>query len=51
MKDQIEIQIDGEVLKANKREFKSGKDGYGWYGKVHMDGDRYQATVNIVRIR
>lgn len=50
MKDEIEIVINGLRYVAPKRTFSSGKSGYGVYGKQEIDGDRYQISMNIVRI-
>ena len=34
MKNEIDIQIDATHTIAKQRNFKTGKEGYGFYGKV-----------------
>jgi len=42
-----EVHVDSLML---ERQFKSGKSGYGHYGKIHTDdGRHYQVSVNIVQ--
>lgn len=50
MGKKIKIKIDKEEFDAEERTFKSGKVGFGLYGKVVIDNERYQMVVNIVKI-
>lgn len=46
--------IDGKslgVLILNRKEFKSGREGWFGQGKVKIDGVRHQAQVQAVEIR
>jgi len=46
--------IDGKslgVLILNRKEFKSGREGWFGQGKVTIDGARHQAQVQAVEIR
>jgi hypothetical protein len=49
-KKEIEISIAGRKFKAEKKKFKSGKIGYGLYGKLEIDNAKYQIVCNIVKI-
>jgi hypothetical protein len=42
---------DIATLTANHRDFKSGRDGFGYYGKVEIAGLRHQCSLNIVKIK
>lgn len=46
----MKIKIDKNDFEAEERTFKSGKKGFGLYGKVEIDNDRYQMVINIVKI-
>lgn len=35
---------------ADARTFSSGKTGFGAYGKVTVNGERYQLSFNLVKI-
>jgi len=50
MTKKIKIKIDQSEFEAEERTFSSGKKGFGLYGKVEIEGDRYQMIVNIVKI-
>jgi len=50
MKDKIKVKIDENEFEAKWREFSTGSEGYGWYGKIEIDGERYQVSLNIVNI-
>jgi hypothetical protein len=50
MAKKIKIKIDEHEFDAEERTFKSGKKGFGLYGKVEIEGDRYQMVINIVKI-
>jgi hypothetical protein len=49
-KEEIEIKIDEMVDKAKLRTFSSGKVGFGWYGKITIEGERYQVSMNVVKL-
>ena len=51
MKPEIMISVDGNEDVAKKRTFRSGKEGYGFYGKIEIDGERFQVSCNVVKIR
>jgi len=41
---------NGPTLSANSRTFKTGSTGFGAFGKIEIEGARYQVSLNIVRI-
>lgn len=47
-KRDIKIVIDGEEFKAEYREFKSGKRGYGLYGTVKIDNYPFRISMNLI---
>lgn len=51
MKDKIKIKIDEEEFIAEKRTFSSGKEGYGVYGRMGIDGEAYQISCNIINLK
>jgi hypothetical protein len=50
MKTTINVTIDGNQLVANAKQFSTGSVGFGANGKVVIDGERYQVSLNIVKI-
>lgn len=50
MKEEIEIKIDEIVAKAKARTFKSGKKGYGFYEKIKIETERFQVSLNIIKL-
>lgn len=50
MPKKIKIKIDTHEFDAEERTFSSGKNGFGLYGKIEIEGERYQMVVNIVKI-
>jgi hypothetical protein len=50
MTKKIKIKIDKDEFDADERTFKSGKKGFGLYGKTEIDGERYQMSINIIKI-
>lgn len=48
--DTIEITVDGEKYTVGPREFKSGRVGYGVYGKQAINGAVHQLSLNIVKV-
>jgi len=51
MKESIKIVIDGNEFEAKARKFSTGKEGYGLYDKTTIDGERYQLSINIIKIK
>ena len=51
MKEKIRIKIENEELEADKRTFKSLKEGYGLYGKINLENETYQLSINIIKIK
>lgn len=51
MKKSIKISIDGKEFNAPLRKFKTGKSGYGVYGKQLIDNEVYQVSCNIVKVK
>ena len=49
MKKSIEVTIDGEKFVAQYKKFKTGRSGYGVYGKFLIDGVAYQIVCNIIK--
>ena len=50
MKKEIKVVIDEHAEIAQKRKFSSGNEGYGFYGKIEIDSERYQVSLNVVRL-
>jgi len=50
MKQEIEITIDGIKFKAKLRKFKSGREGYGLYGRTQIENYPYQISCNIIKL-
>jgi len=50
MQKKINIQIDEEKSEAERRIFKSGRKGYGYYGDVYINGIRHRVSLNIVEV-
>jgi len=50
MKEKIKIVIDEEEREAEFRQFKSGREGYGCYGLIKIDGYPYRLSMNLVKI-
>lgn len=48
--ESILLKIGDFETEAEKRTFSSGKEGYGFYGKVDIGGKRHQVTLNAVNI-
>lgn len=42
--------LEGIRRKFEPKHFKSGKTGFGAYGKLEVDGKRYQLSVNVVEL-
>jgi len=51
MKDAIKVKIDETEAEAKKRTFSTGKEGYGYYDKIEIDGDRYQVSLNVIKLQ
>ena len=50
MKDKIRIKIEDQEFEANKRNFSTGKQGYGLYDKILIGEEKYQLSINIIKI-
>lgn len=46
----IKIMIDGEEFEAEHRVFKSGRKGYGLYGRVLIDKYPHRISCNIIEM-
>ncbi len=46
----IKVIIDKEELEAEFRTFKSGKQGYGSYGVVKINGYQYRLSLNLIKM-
>lgn len=51
MGKEIDLKIDKQEFKLKEREFKTGNKGYGFYGKLTIDGKTYQVTMNMVELK
>jgi len=49
-KRKIKIVIDGQEFSAQFREFKSGRKGYGLYGRIKIDDYPYRISMNIIEM-
>jgi len=50
LKKSIEIKIDEHEEVAKLRQFSSGNEGYGFYGKLEIGGERFQVSLNVVHL-
>jgi hypothetical protein len=50
LKKSIEIKIDEHEEVAKLRQFSSGNEGYGFYGKLDIGGERFQVSLNVVHL-
>lgn len=49
--DQVIQEVAENIRrKLDPKNFKSGKTGFGAYGKITVDGKRYQLSVNVVEL-
>ena len=46
----VQFGTNGPTLSANSKTFSTGSTGFGGYGKIEIDGARYQVSMSIVRI-
>lgn len=51
MRDKIKITIHGKEFEAQKRVFSSGNEGYGLYEKLELENDRFQISLNIIKLK
>jgi len=49
-KEEIDIQIAETHATAKRKEFKTGRKGYGFYGKVIIYGKHHQVSLNVVEL-
>ena len=47
-KRDIKIVIDGQEFNAKYRQFKSGRKGYGLYGKTNIDNYPFRISLNLI---
>jgi len=50
MTKKIKITIDKEKLEAEFRTFKSGRQGYGAYKIMKIEGHPYRLTLNLIKL-
>lgn len=46
----MRVSIENNTYELEERTFKTGSRGYGLYGKIVVDGVRYQIACNIIEI-
>ena len=46
----IEVIINGEKFEAEHREFKSGRKGYGVYGRIVIENYPHRISMNIIEM-
>ena len=46
----IKITINGEEFEAEQRTFKSGRKGYGLYGRILIDKYPHRISCNIIEM-
>lgn len=46
----IKIEINGEMFEAEYRDFKSGRKGYGLYGRVKINDYPYRISMNLIEM-
>ena len=46
----LNIKFGDTTVTAKPKVFSTGSIGYGHYGKVEIDGKRYQVSCNIIEI-
>jgi len=47
---EIEVKINGEKFKAEHRTFKTGRKGYGVYGRIVINGYPYRVNLNVIEM-
>ncbi|GAF83084.1 unnamed protein product [marine sediment metagenome] len=50
VKEKIKIKIDEVELEGKRKEFKSGREGYGCYGIIKIDGYPYRLSLNLIAL-
>ena len=48
--EQIDINIDGIIVKAKKKEFKSGRHGWGAYGMIKIKNYPHRVSINLIEV-
>jgi hypothetical protein len=46
----LNLKFGDTAVSAKSKQFSTGSTGYGYYGKVEIDGERYQVSCNIVKV-
>lgn len=49
-KETIKLVIDGIEYEAKHKAFKSGKEGFGFYGIIKINDYPYRVSMNIIRL-
>lgn len=46
----IKIKIGDNELEGQPKEFKSGREGYGCYGVIKINGYPYRLSLNLIKM-
>jgi hypothetical protein len=46
----IDINIGGAKIVAEEKEFKSGRNGFGYYGVINVAGKSHRISLNIIEM-
>jgi len=47
----VKIKIgENQEIVAPHRSFKTGRTGYGYYGKIDINGKRCQCSINLIEL-
>lgn len=46
----LNIRFGETAVSAKGKTFSTGSTGYGYYGKIEIDGERYQVSCNVVKV-
>lgn len=46
----IKITIDGQEFDSEHRVFASGREGYGLYGRIKIDGYPHRISLNLIEM-
>jgi hypothetical protein len=49
-KNKIKISIDEVEMEAERKDFKSGRVGYGAYGVIKINSYPYRLSLNIIEM-
>lgn len=48
---ELKIRIEKFEARAERKDFKTGKSGYGFYGQINIDGIPHRVNLNIIEIK